>query len=61
MQALFILFLLGNASRVTGTNWKEEQEASSTFMHSTNILEHTLVFLEGTLNEHVTMNLVPLG
>ena len=50
MQALFnFLLVLGDASRVSGTNEIEEEASLNSpkqIMHSTSILEHKLTFLE---------------
>ena len=51
---------------VSGTNQKEEEEEASSsspkqIMHSTNILEHTLISLKCLVNEHAFINLVPLN
>ena len=56
--------MLGDASRVSGTNWKEDEEASASslkqVMHSTNALEHTLI-LKCVVTEHVSMILISLS
>ena len=65
MQALFNSLVLWDASWVSGANWKEVEETSLSspkqIMHSTNALEHSLLFLKCMMNEHVFMNFVSLN
>ena len=60
MQALFSFLVLGDASGMSGVSCKEEASLSlpRQSMHSTNTLEHALIFLKGTVNEDLFMNLV---
>ena len=53
MQALFNSLVLGDTLGLSGANQKQ-------IMHSTNTLEHSLVFLKCMLNEHVSINLASL-
>ena len=54
MQALFKFLVLGDASRASGVDWKEEEEALSSSLEQsvlqTNTLEHTQ---NVCVNEHV--------
>ena len=65
MQAYLGVLVLGDASRVSDANLKEEEEASSSspkqILHPTNTLEHTLLILKYMINEHVFMTLVSLN
>lgn len=59
--------MLGDASGVSGADWREEEEKEESsnspkqIMQFTNTSEHTLIFLVDMLNEHVYMKLVSLS
>ena len=66
IQVLFSFLLVGDASRASGVAKEEENEEVSTsstkpIMLFANTFEHTIVFLKGLENEHVSMNLVSLS
>jgi len=56
MQALFSFLVLGDVSRLSGTNRIKEEaslDSPKKIMYSTNTLEHTLLLLKYMVNEHI--------